>query len=467
MKIYILLIGIILSLPNQTFCQNNFLSIYDSDNYDDARKVIATEDGCYIFTGLNKSDQDILGDTYLMKVSSSGDIVWKKFYGLPLEDGGNDLIKCSDGGLLISGHINLGNDICDGYIIKTDANGVKEWDLLIGGPLDDVAQGVIEWSDGGFFVTGRYDNPITGNWDVMLSKISSNGDLEFTKGFEKTGLQEGYGIVKSNDDNLLISGFSHENGSKDILVLKIDIYGNIIWEYNMSLPLDETALGLISKEGGGCIFTGGSKGKKYKFGFIGELNSDGELVKFNKILDGIGESYTYDICTTTKGYSICGVLKETGDSLGYPLVVSLNHDLIAESFQTVRTLYESKATSMIHTENGDYILVGQAILNSNNSNILFTQIVPAPFSFIKGVNDDQKSTLFPNPFHNVTNLKLSGSNSQKTLTIINSVGQIMRRREFNSSEIIIYRDDLLSGIYTYSVRDIKGQKVASGKMVVL
>jgi len=470
MKNRIFSLGIILFCSLQLSSQTqNFLRTYGGEDYDDARVIVKTDDGCYILTGLNKSDQDRLGDTYLMKVNPSGAVVWKKFYGKPREDGGNYLIKCSDGGFLISGHIDLGGGICDGYMIKTSANGEKEWDLFIGGAMDDVAQGVVEWSDGSFFVTGSYGNPKTGSRDVLLCKISAVGKIEFTKRIKTAGLQEGKRIVKSYDNNLLISGYRQvDSFNKDILLLKVGTNGSIIWEFSMKLPIHEKAWGLIAKEGGGCVFTGGARtlDQNYKYSFIAELNSKGELIKFNKLLEDVGESYAYDIAETIIGYSICGIMRESGSSFGSPLVVSLHHNLAVEGFQTISTHTDSQVKSIVQMDNGDYFLTGQSLFDSNLSNILLTRVHLTFDNLSVSFNNEQKNILYPNPFYDFTYLKIPESSGIKVLTIVNGFGQTIRQQEFNTSEILIHRNDLLTGSYIYFVVDSDGQKLSSGKMIV-
>lgn len=147
----------------------SFTRAYGGTDYEDSRAIVESDDGGFVITGLNKGNGDVDGDTYLMKINAAGAMVWQKFFGLPLEDGGNALIKCADGGYLISGHMDHGNDICDGYLIKTDKNGNKLWSVLTGGPLDDLSEGLIEWADGSFYLTGRYENDITGDDDLMLT----------------------------------------------------------------------------------------------------------------------------------------------------------------------------------------------------------------------------------------------------------------------------------------------------------
>ena len=52
---------------------------------------------------------------------------------------------------------------CDWWLIKCDRNGVKQWDVTLGGNANDFFYNAITTSDGGFLLVGTVNSPVSGN----------------------------------------------------------------------------------------------------------------------------------------------------------------------------------------------------------------------------------------------------------------------------------------------------------------
>jgi photosystem II stability/assembly factor-like uncharacterized protein len=121
--------------------------------YSDMNVAVATNDGGYLIGGYNNSSSiggDVsstcrlgLGnlttmDFWILKVDANGVRQWDKRFGGNKDDNLNDLIKTSDGGYLLGGFTSSdqGGDVSEpGYVgirqywtVKIDANGLKQWD---------------------------------------------------------------------------------------------------------------------------------------------------------------------------------------------------------------------------------------------------------------------------------------------------------------------------------------------------
>ena len=169
--------------PFFNFAQSlTFNRIYPTAEYSDIREVVAAPGGCFVFTGLTEDGPDSLGDIYLTKINAAGAVVWSHTYSRTQEDGGNAILATRDGGYLLAGHTALSyGDKCDGYLLKTDANGQEQWRSFIGGTFDDVCNSTVEMPDGSFLTTGRTENAGDRHFRVMLAKTAANGTSVFLK----------------------------------------------------------------------------------------------------------------------------------------------------------------------------------------------------------------------------------------------------------------------------------------------
>jgi transcriptional regulator with XRE-family HTH domain len=70
---------------------------------------------------------------------------------------------------------------CDIELVKKDVKGKVLWKRIIGGTSYDKAGQVVRTKDGSYIVVGSTSSFGKGNYDVLVAKVSSNGDLLWQK----------------------------------------------------------------------------------------------------------------------------------------------------------------------------------------------------------------------------------------------------------------------------------------------
>jgi hypothetical protein len=159
--------------------------------------------GDLIVSGLTENADDY----GLVKLDSTGTILWSKTYG------GADADHCfgmdigTDGSIFLTGHSLTGNENWDTYTVKISTDGNQLWESTNGNPrgfkpkfIHDEAWGIKSTSDGGCIVIagtgdeyGRYkrkcgmDKDNSNNWHVYLIKLSSSGTVEWQQTFGLIG----------------------------------------------------------------------------------------------------------------------------------------------------------------------------------------------------------------------------------------------------------------------------------------
>jgi len=132
---------------------------YGESGFDTAYSIQQTSDGGYIVAGQTSSFGNPLGDIWILKLKSNGDIDWQYFFGGSGSSSiANDIREIQGGGFILAGNTNRsGAGLADVWILKLDASGnpLPGWPKMYGGTNDDTAYSIQQTSDGGFIVAGE------------------------------------------------------------------------------------------------------------------------------------------------------------------------------------------------------------------------------------------------------------------------------------------------------------------------
>lgn len=121
--------------------------------------ITATADGAYVVVGNTFSTDGDIGrnngesDIWMIKINEAGDLLWERNFGGSGFDSAQGVSLCADGGFVIAGNskstdgdltANQGeNDI---WLLKTDSDGIIQWQGSFGGPgLDFGFKAVESW----------------------------------------------------------------------------------------------------------------------------------------------------------------------------------------------------------------------------------------------------------------------------------------------------------------------------------
>ena len=129
--------------------------------------VVKTNDGGMIVVGhTNSADGDINKqydqiDIWIIKIDSQGNKVWSKTIGGSKNDYGTSIIATNDGNFVISGYTESSDGIVpsnfglhDFLVVKINSSGEVIWSRNYGFSGHDHAHKIIQTSDGGYFVVG-------------------------------------------------------------------------------------------------------------------------------------------------------------------------------------------------------------------------------------------------------------------------------------------------------------------------
>ena len=197
---------------------------------DQAASIQQTTDGGYIVAGYTYSFGVGNSDIYVLKLNSDGSLAWEKTFGGSGEDYTYSIQQTTDGGYIVAGWTNsfgVGNS--DVYVLKLNSDGSLEWQKTFGGNGEDQATSIQQTTDGGYIVAGGTTSFGAGNYDVYVLKLNSDGSLAWQKTSGGNGGDWALSIQQTTDEGYIVAGYTNSFGSGDydVYILKLDSNGEL------------------------------------------------------------------------------------------------------------------------------------------------------------------------------------------------------------------------------------------------
>jgi hypothetical protein len=494
---------------------------------DEANSIQQTSDGRFIVAGYTFSnDGDVSGnhgnsDYWVVKLNSSGDILWQRCLGGTDDDYAYSIQQTSDGGFIVAGQTysndgdvsgNHGYD--DAWVVKLNSSGDIEWQKCLGGTDDDYAYSIQQTSDGGFIVTGyteSNDGDVSGNhsnwgWDdAWVVKLNSSGDIEWQKCLGGTNDDRAYSIQQTSNGGFIVAGYTYSNdgdvsgnhGYWDTWVVKLNSSGDIEWQKCLGGTSDDYANSIQQTSDGGFIVAGRTNSNDgdvsanhggYSDAWIVKLNSSGDI-EWQKCLGGTSDDYANSIQQTSdSGFIVAGYTSSNdGDVAGNhgvysdAWVVKLNSSGDIEWQKCLGGTSGDYANSIQQTSDSGFIVVGYTFSNdydvSENhgyDDAWVVKLINEPEG-ITEIENYNLLSIYPNPFTENAIITFDNPKNEKyRLLIIDVTGKVvMEINEIYGNTVEIDGSNLSAGVYVFELTcdqcvstGKEGEKLLRGRLVV-
>ncbi|MFX0205001.1 MAG: hypothetical protein ACFFDT_03380 [Candidatus Hodarchaeota archaeon] len=232
-----MIILIVFNLITSTFLMKNthemrWYKTYGGVGIDASMSLIQTTDGGFALAGLTNSSGAGLFDMWLVKTDVNGVTQWSKTYGGIYDDGAFSLIQTNDGGYALAGStISPVTNRIDMWFVKIDANGLAQWNRTYGGVGEDGAFSLLQTTDGGYALAGSTSSAGAGGMDMWLVKTDINGVAQWNKTYGGVGRDMAWVLLQTVDGGFALAGSTNSSGTGEhfMWLVKTDVNGLAQW----------------------------------------------------------------------------------------------------------------------------------------------------------------------------------------------------------------------------------------------
>ena len=208
--------------------------------------------------------------SHLVRLDSEGNVLWNRTYSGGEASWASCVVECEDGGLAFAGSAdvnpNQGTIEYGAWLVRTDADGVKLWDMTWG-YHGWYCWSVTNCSDGGFALAGESGNPR----EFRIARTSADGsvlwDRTYCRGYART-------VVETRDGGLAVTGTLANDSTyahHEAFFVRTDALGNPLWSSIASGPDEERVCSLSVCMSGDFVVAGITRHDNMCFPFLWRL----------------------------------------------------------------------------------------------------------------------------------------------------------------------------------------------------
>lgn len=281
------------------------------------------------------------GSTYagmINKQTSAGAIVWtRQITGLSNSPYGvNELKLDASGNVFV-----LVTTAAYGFgLLKFNSSGTLLWQRQLDAAGTEIGNGITVDSSGNVYICGATTSEGAGSYDLIIAKYDTYGNILWQRVFGGANIEYGFpAVVTDTSNNVYVCGYTTSQGAGgyDMLLIKYDTDGNLLWQ---------RAYGTTQYEYANCVRVGPS-GNVYICGkFVVGSTYDAVLAKINpsgtllwrRSLGGIdnwgGDHGSKISIDSSENIYMCGRNDQVNSGVNLLAKYDLNGNLIWQRYMT-------------------------------------------------------------------------------------------------------------------------------------
>jgi uncharacterized delta-60 repeat protein len=338
---------------------------YGGAEWDYAHSIQETSDGGYIVAGESSSfteGGDL--DAWILKLNPDGSVAWQKTYGGNGSETASSIKETADGGYIVAGWTSsFGEGRADFWVLKLNPDTSVAWQKSYGGADWDYAYSIQEASGGGYIVAGYTYSLGLGGPDFWILKLNSDGSVAWQNNYGESSNEGLWSIDQTSDGGYIAGGWTSSFGAgvDDFWIIRLNSSGIVAWQKTYGGGSYDCARSIQETSDGGYIVAGYS----YSFGagqtdlLVLKLNFDGSIV-WQKTYGGTDWEWANAIQETADGgYIVAGRTRSFGVGDYDFWILKLNSDGDVTWEKTYGGTESDEANAVQETADGGYIVAGR------------------------------------------------------------------------------------------------------------
>ncbi len=249
-------------------------------------------------------------DICIIKISSNGVVQWHTMLGGSQNESAVSIQLSADGGYLVAGDTGSSDGDVSGqhgtdfmtkdiWVVKLSSSGALLWQRCYGGSNIDMTSGFIPTIDGNLILAGvtrSTDGDVMGKHgsvsmpsDAWIVKIDAMGNILWQKCLGGSGFDSAYSIIQTPDGGYLaacgtsssdgdVSGF---HGLQDSWIVKLDTSGSIVWQKCVGDENYSFLVDIAMTVDGGYMLVGNKKHKDFVYTSNDDIRADSWIAKLD------------------------------------------------------------------------------------------------------------------------------------------------------------------------------------------
>lgn len=309
------------STPNESV-----RSDINTDVADNARGTAVDSDGNVYVVGTTSGNIDNqinngTGDVYLNKYDAAGNVIWTRLLGASDSASGYSVAVDSSDNVVIAGQTSVPlTDVAyggtgDTFVTKFDSTGQEQWTRQAAPYAADGANAVTIDSNDNIFIAGYVNGAIdssatnNGGTDAFLTKLDSDGALQYNKQFGTSGNDAATDVVVDNAGNVFVT---YNDGTNGYVRKYVD-------ETADNPPTFETDLGAVGSDGAVTGLALDGSGNVYVSGYTSNSSLNGTVTQAHS---GGVDGFVTKLDDSTGAISFVSYVGTSGDDKAMELAVN-------------------------------------------------------------------------------------------------------------------------------------------------
>lgn len=229
-----------------------------TDADDIAKGACLAAAGHVVVAGYSQTDNDISMYVVRCRIDDNGTFAlrWDKTLNYSEDDRAQSILDAGSS-YFILGTTKVG-DYDNITLINVDSFSNFHWQKTYTTGTDDLAGEIIRGDLAGtYYIVGTVGGPHQADYDVRLLKVDGYGNVLEKGTFGEPGYYEiGRTIALTDNNDIIIGGQSNRNGTSDMLLMKINQWGHLVWSKFIGGDGYENCYDLLVNGSDGYILVG-------------------------------------------------------------------------------------------------------------------------------------------------------------------------------------------------------------------